>query len=623
VIENKQKNVATKGALKERPLPRLLQQLFRKNVTGYFILIDETRDESEVYLRDGMPVHVSRPVDTDRLDHLLVEFGIVSAEIVAQAGTQITEGMRLGDVLEKMGYLDKHALTYLLKTQMIRKLTRLFFIADGTYSVYLEDHAFGVGAEQLQMQLDPRQVYYPGIRAAYDLTRVTKELTRLSGQEFRLQDVPASSFARMGIPPEDPTVEILRKSYLTLDMLEAKNHRPFEARSVVLSLYYADLLDRRPIGSAGTGEPVHSLRDSLLDGNVPHHIVDAAAFHVSSPKVTPTIPTSPAKSESFPPPVQSTAMPPPLPNSILEKRPPGALKKTIQVAPLPEVTLPQFIPDAAAPLPQPPSVPALKKAPVVSAPVDAAQRDSLLELVARLDSLSHFELLGVAESASAGDVGMAFVRAARQFHPDKLLGMGLQDFIPQAERVLSRMSEAAMVLSDPNRRAEYIASQKRGGDESQANVPSLLEAENYFLKGEVFLKKGDYAKAIEFFTLAEKGNSAEPQYKAHLAWAQFEDPQARKAVLVRDTLQVIQSVLVERPKFARGFYWVGLLWKFLNESEKASHAFRTAVELDASFIEAGRELRLIEMRKGKKTPAKVGTPPEPPRGGFMSRLFKK
>jgi hypothetical protein len=622
VIEHKQKIAATKGSLKERPLPRLLQQLFRKNVTGYFVLTDETKDESEVYVRDGMPVFVRRPVDTDRLDNLLVEFGIVSAEIVAQAGAHVTEGTRLGDVLEKMGYLDKHSLTYLLKTQMIRKLTRLFFIADGTYSVYLEDHTYGVGEEQSQMQVDPRQVYYPGIRSAYDLPRLTKELARLNGQEFRLQEVPVSSFASMGIPPEDLTVEILRKSYMSLDTLAAKNHRPFEARSVLLSLYYADLLDRRPLSGVSIAGSIPSLRESVFQGPRPHTLSDAESFHSTPSMAAP--PLVPVKPPAIPPPVRSPTVPPPLPNPMLEKRPPGAPKKTIQVVPLPDASLPQFVPDAEPNQPQPPSPRSVKGAPPFVPPsIDTVQRSNLLDLVARLDSISHFELLGVAETASSGEVGMAFVRAARQFHPDKLAGMGLQDFVPQAERVLSQMSEAAMVLSDPIRRAEYLASQKRGGDESQTNVPSLLEAENYFLKGEVFLKKGDYAKAIECFTLAQKGNPAEPQYKAHLAWAQFEDPQARKALVVRETLRVIEAVLVERPKFARGFYWMGLLWKFLNEAEKASQAFRAAVDLDASFIEAGRELRLIEMRKGKKTPTKVGVSQEPSRGGFMSRLFKK
>jgi hypothetical protein len=86
----------------------------------------------------------------------------------------------------------------------------------------------------------------------------------------------------------------------------------------------------------------------------------------------------------------------------------------------------------------------------------------------------------------------------------------------------------------------------------------------------------------------------------------------------------VEDVVRERPKFVRGFYWVGLLWKFLNETDKAERAFREVVALDTSFIDAGRELRLIEMRKGKQAPGKSGGKPEAAHGGgFMGKFFKK
>jgi len=48
------------------------------------------------------------------------------------------------------------------------------------------------------------------------------------------------------------------------------------------------------------------------------------------------------------------------------------------------------------------------------------------------------------------------------------------------------------------------------------------------------------------------------------------------------------------------------------------------VALDTSFIEASRELRLIEMRKSKQAAGRQGSKPEAPRGGgFMGKLFKR
>ena len=228
-VEANVKAAAVQGTLKERPLPRLLQQLYRKQFTGHFVIADETRDESEVYLRDGSPVHVCRPVDTDRLDNLLVEYGVVPAEVVAEASAQVSEGLRLGDVLERMGVLDKTKLAEVLKAQVTRKLTRLFFVAEGTYAVFLSAHGFGQGGDLQLMRIDPRSVIYPGIRAAYDLSRVTRELARLADQRFRLADISAAFVAALGISPEDPTVESLRKGWMTLDDLEAVASRSSES----------------------------------------------------------------------------------------------------------------------------------------------------------------------------------------------------------------------------------------------------------------------------------------------------------------------------------------------------------------------------------------------------------
>ena len=177
------------------------------------------------------------------------------------------------------------------------------------------------------------------------------------------------------------------------------------------------------------------------------------------------------------------------------------------------------------------------------------------------------------------------------------------------------------VLGNPARRAEYVSSLAPGA-QVQQNLPSLLEAENTFLKGEVYLKKGDYPKAIESFAAAVQSNPSEPQYRAYLAWSRFDDPRARKEVVVRETLKILEGVLKERPRFARGFYWVGQLWKFLNESPQAERAFREAVEIDSAFIEASRELRLIEMRKSKATTSKSGSKVEA-KGGSKGGFWKK
>lgn len=678
--ENSAKPAAVQGTLKERPFPRLLQQLYRKKFTGYFVIADQTLDESEVYLREGSPVHVGRPVDTDRLDNLLVEYGVVPAEIVATASAQVTDGLRLGDVLERMGALDRQELAQVLKSQMVRKLTRLFFAVEGTYAIHVAPHAFGLGSDLALMRVDPRSVIYPGIRAAYDLPRVTQELTRLLGLRFRLQDLSAAFITAMGIAADDPTVEALRKGWMTLDDLDAVTSRPFEVRSVVLALYYSDLLAREPVSQSSHSSDSAVPREILLTQSSDV----GTAFKLSgdsgpelqrpsasrAPAALPRIGEAPVPESRPAPPAFGRAPSGQRPLATAGSTRPSGIFASVQAPVIPAtptaVPAPAPVVPAAAPVAPPvaagvaapsrsqpaslgpgPSVPVVR-APMASptrsdarppqaaeikvagaarpAPASSpeATRATIQDMAQKLGKANHFELLGISQTASADEVGIAFVRAARQFHPDRLVSAGLQDLQSLAEKILARINEAAMVLGNAGRRAEYVASLAAGPQAARTNLPTLFEAENMFLKGEVFLKKGDHAKAVECFASASQGNPGEPQYRAYLAWARFDDPHARKEALVRDTLKTIDEVIRERPKFVRGFFWLGLLWKFLNEIDKAERAFREAVTLDTSFIDASRELRLIEMRKSKPAPGKSGSKPEPSHGGgLMGKFFKK
>jgi len=244
----------------------------------------------------------------------------------------------------------------------------------------------------------------------------------------------------------------------------------------------------------------------------------------------------------------------------------------------------------------------------------------VLELGEKLDKLSHFELLAVSESANPGEVSSAFIRAARRFHPDRLAGTGLSELVPQAERILARMSEAAMILGDPARRAEYLAV-RAGKKPAGSTVPTVIDAETSFLKGEVFLRRGDHEKAIECFAAASKANPGEPQYRAYWAWARFDNPHGRKEAVVREVQRIIADVVAAQPRFARGHYWLGQMWKFLNEPDRAERAFREAASQDKDFLDASREMRLLEMRRTRARETRKN--PDPPRGGIMNRLFKK
>src|SRR5687767_2251847 len=85
-------NAVARGKLQERPFPRLLHQVFGKRLTGCLEIVDDSGDQSRVYLRDGAPVHVDRPNDHDRLDQVVAESGLVPAHVISEISGTLPPG---------------------------------------------------------------------------------------------------------------------------------------------------------------------------------------------------------------------------------------------------------------------------------------------------------------------------------------------------------------------------------------------------------------------------------------------------------------------------------------------------------------------------------------------------
>jgi len=69
----------------------------------------------------------------------------------------------------------------------------------------------------------------------------------------------------------------------------------------------------------------------------------------------------------------------------------------------------------------------------------------------------HFAVLGVPVSASAEEIRTAYHAQSKRFHPDRFFRQELGPFRAKLERIFRRLNEAHALLSDPARRAEYLA----------------------------------------------------------------------------------------------------------------------------------------------------------------------
>lgn len=237
------------GRVEQRSVPRLLVGLHGHELTGSVEIREGSGRASTLYVRRGLPVHVVRPDTTDRLDHVLVEAGLLtSADIaraqVARAGT----GKLMGQVLQELGLVQQRALAEALRLQLRRKVTRLFSSDDGPFTISRGEHPFGRDQSSPGAPVDSRTLVFPGILCGYDQPRLAAGLAELSGRRVRLTQVSAAQLTELGFTAmHAPLLLHLRRSGFRLqeDWIQRQDGggRAREAKAILLSLLYLDLLE--------------------------------------------------------------------------------------------------------------------------------------------------------------------------------------------------------------------------------------------------------------------------------------------------------------------------------------------------------------------------------------------
>lgn len=87
--------------------------------------------------------------------------------------------------------------------------------------------------------------------------------------------------------------------------------------------------------------------------------------------------------------------------------------------------------------------------------LDDAQKRRLLALYARLESDTHYELLGLPGNAEGKAVRTAYYDFVHVLHPDRFFGKNLGSYKPKLTRIFAKLTEAYETLHRAESRAEY------------------------------------------------------------------------------------------------------------------------------------------------------------------------
>lgn len=170
------------------------------------------------------------------------------------------------------------------------------------------------------------------------------------------------------------------------------------------------------------------------------------------------------------------------------------LEVDLEEAPMP--TGPPSSVNSSKPGTPPPNAPAKDSEPPPAEPESDPDEPPLIrevkDLIRRMGTLDHFELLDLKPTASEPEIQKAFVQKTRKFHPDGFAEHSDNVRI-LAGQVQARINEAYQVLRDAGRRQAYLKAQadKNKSEEQAAAERAALNCE----MAKVHIRRASYSEA--------------------------------------------------------------------------------------------------------------------------------
>jgi curved DNA-binding protein CbpA len=214
---------------------------------------------------------------------------------------------------------------------------------------------------------------------------------------------------------------------------------------------------------------------------------------------------------------------------------------------------------------------------------------------------NYYEILGVGRTASAAEIRQAYMRLAKERHPDRFPDPAER---ARAEAFFKELTAAYNTLGNDRGRAEYDTSLSRPKDAPPAEI-----AKQAFAEAMQHFEKKDYHQAVELLRTAVHHVPEEARYHAALGMALAKNPH-----WVREAIQSAEKATQLAPRNAA--FHVELAELLLRQGLKlrARHPAEAAARL------APHDPRVLDLM------AELGLGPgdePPPEGGLRGLLRRK
>lgn len=235
--------------------------------------------------------------------------------------------------------------------------------------------------------------------------------------------------------------------------------------------------------------------------------------------------------------------------------------------------------------------------------VDFSTHKNRLEgLVRDFHSQDHFQRLGVAQSAKDVEVKRAFHEMAKLLNPNRLSASAPPELRELSEKAYAMLGKSYETLMNEVSKEFYLLELQRGTVESIALLEKARE------EARVLIGKGEMKRARDILSPVMNEPGVLTEDRLMYLWARLktmdEKQFAAKAAEIKDQLNEIPP---EERHSAMFFVVRGLMLALSGDHAGALKLMQAAVSANPSFIEARRELGILEARRKTES------------GGLMNR----
>ncbi|OGD22382.1 MAG: hypothetical protein A2W03_15545 [Candidatus Aminicenantes bacterium RBG_16_63_16] len=220
-----------------------------------------------------------------------------------------------------------------------------------------------------------------------------------------------------------------------------------------------------------------------------------------------------------------------------------------------------------------------------------AQFQEVLAFREKLPEMNYYQILNVSKTAGEEEIKKAYFQLARQFHPDRFDRSLPANYRVQVEDVFDKITKAYRTLTSREGRRDYDGKLTTGGEDKPKD--SLAKADTKFRQAITLFGQGRYEDAMSLLEEVVRLNRNKGGYYLLLAMTESRMPDYHK----KAEEHFLKAIELE-PWNPEGFVGLGMLYKKVGMTTKATRQFEKALELDGEHEAALHELGLLN--KGEK-----------------------